>query len=249
MQSKRFENQVVLVTGSSRGIGKAIALEFGKEGATVIVNFKKSESDAQSVISDIIASGGSGMVYQADVSQEDQVTQMAKAVIEKYNKIDILVNNAGIVIDKPFEERTVQDWQQTIATNLIGPFICSKIVGKIMKQAGVGKIINISSDNAFASPSPESVDYDATKAGLISLTKNLAIQFSPEVLVNSIAPGWVDTDMNAQLPKKIIEEQINRSFLKRMANPAEIAKPVLFLASDDASYITGEVLIVNGGII
>lgn len=245
----KFKDQVVLITGASRGIGKATALEFGKEGATVIVNFKKEENKADEVVQQIIASGGNAIAIHADVSQEEEVQAMVNAVMEKFGKIDVLVNNAGIVIDKPFTERTVQDWNITLAVNLVGPFICSKIVGPLMKKAGSGRIINISSDNAYSSPSPESVDYDATKAGLISLTKNLAIQYAPEVLVNSIAPGWVDTDMNAELPKEMIEEQISRSFLKRMATPEEIAKPVLFLASDDASYIDGQVFIVNGGII
>ena len=247
--ANKFKDKIVLVTGASRGIGKATALEYGKEGATVIVNFREEQHKAEEVVKQIESNGGTAIAHQADVSQEDQVQKMVDFIIEKFGRIDILINNAGIVIDKPFNERTVKDWEETLAVNLIGPFICSKIVAPLMKAAGYGRIINVSSDNAISSPSPESVDYDATKAGLISLTKNLAMEFAPEVLVNSVAPGWVDTDMNIELPKEMLDEQIERSFLKRMAEPEEIAKPILFLASDDASYITGEVLIINGGII
>ena len=172
---------------------------------------------------------------------------MIKLIIKEFSKIDVLVNNAGIAIDKEFDERTVEDWQLTLNTNLIAPFIVSKYVGSEMLKNKSGKIINISSTNGIDAFFPTSIDYDASKAGLISLTHNLAIQFAPFINVNCVAPGWVNTDMNKDLPKELIEEETNRIYKKRFAEPSEIAKVVTFLASEDADFINNEVIKVDGG--
>ena len=243
-----MERKVVLVTGSSRGIGKATILEFASKGYNVIINYKKEDSNAKSLKEEIEKNYDVDVLtIKADVSNEEDVKNMVNVIIEKFQKIDVLVNNAGIAIDKDFEERTVEDWKLTLNTNLIGPFIVSKYVGKEMLKQKSGRIINISSTNGINTFFPTSIDYDASKAGLINLTHNLAIQFSPYINVNCVAPGWVDTDMNKELPKELIEEEINKIYKKRFAKPCEIAKVITFLASEDADFINDEVIKVDGG--
>ena len=182
-----------------------------------------------------------------DAANENEVKDMIKNIINEFEKIDVLVNNAGIVIDKEFEDRTVEDWKKTLNVNLIAPFIVSKYVGKEMLKSKSGKIINISSTNGIDAFFPTSIDYDASKAGLINLTHNLAIQFAPYINVNCVAPGWVNTDMNKDLPKELVEEETNRIYKKRFAEPSEIAKVVTFLASNDADFINDEIIKVDGG--
>lgn len=172
---------------------------------------------------------------------------MVAKITKEFKRIDVLVNNVGIAIDKQFEDRTVEDWKRTLSVNLIAPFIVSKYVGNEMLKNKSGKIINISSTNGINSFFPTSIDYDASKAGLINLTHNLAIQFAPYINVNCVAPGWVNTDMNKELPKVLIEEETNRIYKKRFVEPSEIAKVVTFLASDDADFINGKIIKVDGG--
>ena len=243
-----FKDKVVLVTGSSRGIGRSIAIAFAKEGANVIINYKSSEIDAE-VAYDIIASyGNQCMSIKADVSNESNVKTMIDMIINKFGRIDILVNNAGIAIDSDFDDKTTSNWKKTMDTNVIGPFLTSKYVGKIMMDQKYGKIINISSTNGINTIYPYSADYDASKAALINLTKNLAVQFAPYVNVNSVAPGWVDTDMNQDLPKSYLRDEKEKILLKRFAEPEEISNVVLFLASDKSRYITSEIITVSGGL-
>ena len=243
-----FKDKVVLVTGSSRGIGRSIAVAFAKEGANVIINYSKSSIDA-SVAYDVISSyGNKCMSIKADVSKENEVKAMIEKIIEEFGKIDILINNAGIAIDAEFEDKTAENWKKTLATNVLGPFLTSKYAGKYMTEQQYGKIINISSTNGINTIYPYSADYDASKAALINLTKNLAIQYAPYVNVNSVAPGWVDTVMNSQLPKSYLREEKDKILLKRFAEPEEISNVVLFLASDKSRYITGEIISVSGGL-
>lgn len=173
---------------------------------------------------------------------------MVEQIIKKYGRIDVLVNNAGIAIDVDFNERKIKDWHDTLDTNLVGVYLVSKYVGKYMKQQEYGKIVNITSTNGMDTMYTYSVDYDASKAALINLTKNLAIEFSPHVNVNAVAPGWVDTEMNADLSKEYLREEKKKILLQRFAEPEEIAETVLFLASDKARYIDGETIRVDGGI-
>lgn len=243
----RFEDKVVLVTGASRGIGRATALAFAKEGAKVIVNFNKAEKEANDVVKEISKLGSDSMAIKCDVSKEDEVKKMFSETIKRFGKIDVLVNNAGIVYDVPLFEKTVEQWNKTLRVNLIGTFLCSKYAAPYLKKQKAASIVNISSTNGIDTLSTESADYDASKSGVISLTKNLATELAPDVRVNCVAPGWVNTDINKDLPKDYISEVTKRIFMKRFAKPEEIAKAVLFLASEDASFITGTTLVVDGG--
>ena len=243
-----FKDKVVLVTGSSRGIGRSIAIAFAKEGANVVINYKTSEIDAEVAYEIISSYGNQCMSIKADVSNENNVKSMIDMIINKFGRINILVNNAGIAIDSDFDDKTTSNWKKTMDTNVIGPFLTSKYVGKIMMDQKYGKIINISSTNGINTIYPYSADYDASKAALINLTKNLAVQFAPYVNVNSVAPGWVDTDMNQDLPKSYLRDEKEKILLKRFAEPEEISNVVLFLASDKSRYITSEIITVSGGL-
>jgi 3-oxoacyl-[acyl-carrier protein] reductase len=242
-----LKNKIALITGSSKGIGKATALLFAKEGAKVVINYFSSEKEAISVVEEINKIGSEAIAIKCDVSQEDQVKEMVQKIISKFGKIDILVNNAGVVFDVPFFKKSVDQWKRTLDVNLLGTFLCSKYVSIHMLKNNYGKIVNVSSTNGLTFFSPDSMDYDASKAGIIVLTKNLAKELAPNIQVNSVAPGWVDTDMNKDLPMDFIENEKNNIPLKRFAKPEEIAKSILFLVSDDASYITSTVLKVDGG--
>lgn len=240
--------KVALITGGSRGIGKAIAIEFAKRAYDVVINYKEHEQEALALKTELEKKYSiSVLLEKADVSSLEDVESMVDDVMNTYGRIDVLVNNAGIAIDKEFCDRTVSDFEKTLSTNLIGPFIVSKLVGSIMMENRGGKIINISSTNGIHTFFPTSIDYDASKAGVINLTHNLAIQFAPYVNVNCVAPGWVNTDMNKDLPKELLDEELEKIYLKRFAEPEDIAKVVFFLASDDARYINGEVIKVDGG--
>lgn len=243
-----FQNKVVLVTGSSRGIGRSIAVKFAKEGANVIINYRSNENEAKAITEIISSYNNNCMCIKADVSKEQDVKKMIDTIIEKYGHIDILVNNAGIAVDTDFQDRHVKDWQETLNTNLIGVFLTSKYAGKYMLENKYGKIINISSTNGIDTLYPYSIDYDASKAGIINLTKNLAIQFAPYVNVNAVAPSWVNTEMNDELSKSYLKAEMEKILLKRLAEPEEIADVILFLASDKARYIDGEIIRVDGGI-
>ena len=241
-------NKVVLVTGASRGIGKAIAEEFARGGDNVVLNYIKNKDKAEKLRNKLENEYKiKALAIQTDISKEHQVQKMVEMIIKEFGKIDVLVNNAGIAIDKEFENRTVEDWKKTLNVNLIAPFIVSQYVGNEMLKNKSGKIINVSSTNGINSFFPTSIDYDASKAGLINLTHNLAIQFAPYINVNCVAPGWVNTDMNKELPKELIEDETEKIYKKRFAQPSEIAKVVAFLASDDADYINSEVIKVDGG--
>lgn len=247
-ENKSKINKVVLVTGSSRGIGKAIAIEFAKQGYNVVINYIHSKKEASELRKELEEKYNiSALSIKADITDEQQVKTMINEIIGTFGKIDVLVNNAGIAIDKEFEDRTSDDFKTTLNTNLIAPFIISRSVGNEMVKNKSGKIINISSTNGINSFFPTSIDYDASKAALINLTHNLAIQYAPYINVNCVAPGWVDTDMNKDLPKDLIEEETNKIYKKRFAKPSEIAKLVVFLASGDAEFINDEIIKIDGG--
>lgn len=242
----KLQGKVAVVTGGSSGIGKATALLFASEGAKIVVVYSKSEKEAEAVVAEIIASGQEGMAICCDVSDESAVKSMIEQVINRFGRLDILVNAAGIVFDVPFAERTVEHWRRTLAVDLIGPFLCAKYAAPYLLESH-GSIVNVSSNNGMFSFSPDSMDYDSAKAGLNALTKNLSIQLGPSVRVNAVAPGWIDTPMNKDLPKEYLDAEVEKSSLKRIGAPEEIAKAILFLASDDASFVTGSILLVDGG--
>ena len=242
----RFKDKVVLVTGSSRGIGKATALGFCSEGARMVINYVNSEDEALGVVDEVKKLGSDAIAVKCDVSEEEEVKQMVNQTIDKFGKLDVLINNAGIVSDLPMFDKTVGQWRKLLNVNLIGTFLCSKYAAPHLIKTR-GRIVNISSTNAINSFAPESADYNASKAGVIVLTKDLAKQLAPNVLVNAVAPGWVDTDMNKDLPENYMKEEMNKIYLKRWAKPEEVANAVLFLASSEASYISGAILTVDGG--
>jgi 3-oxoacyl-[acyl-carrier protein] reductase len=244
----KLKGKVALVTGSSRGIGKATAIRLAKEGCDVVVNYIKDEKNAQSVIKEITKLGRRAIAIKADVGKEEEIRGMIKEVIRSFGKIDILVNNAGIVWDIPLWEKTGEQIQRTIDVNFKGVFFCTKYVALEMKKAKSGSIINISSTNAIDTLSPDSIDYDATKAAVVSMTKNFAEELAPfNIRVNCVAPGWVNTEINSELPKEYLKEESEHILVGRFGKPEEIASAVAFLASDDASFITRTVLVVDGG--
>ena len=176
---------------------------------------------------------------------EEQVKQLVSTVIREFGKIDVLVNNAGIVYDRGFEEITVEEFERTLKVNVIGAFIVSREVSKYMENGST--IINVSSTNGTKTVSPECLDYNISKIGLQSLTRDLAFQLKPKIRVNAIAVGWADTDMNKDLPRDYIEEEMSKIYLERFAEPSEIAKTIYFLGSEESSYINGEILTIDGG--
>lgn len=241
----QFKDKIILITGSSRGIWKATALEFAKEWAKVVVNYFSSEKEASSVVDEIKNIGSEAIAIKCDISKEIEVQKMVKQIIDTFWKIDVLVNNAWIVFDVPFFERTVEQFKRTLDVNLIGTFLCSKYVSTEMLKNNWGKIVNISSTNAMEQFSPEAVDYDTSKAWIIILTRDLAKQLAPIIQVNAIAPGRVDTDMNKDLPNDFVQEETEKIYLKRFAKPVEIANIVLFLASEKASYMNWSIMKVD----
>ncbi len=241
-------NKNVLVTGGTRGIGEAISREFAKKGYDIIINYVNSNEKAQNLKQELEKEYNIKVLpIQTDISNEIAIKNMVDTTIKEFGKIDVLVNNAGIVMDREFEDRTVEDWKKTLDINLIAPFVLTKLVGKEMMKQKSGAIINISSTNGINTYYPTSVDYDASKSGLISLTYDSAVQFAPYVRVNCVAPGWVNTEMNKELPEDFVKEETERILVKRFAEPEEIAKVVTFLASEDASFVNSTVIKVDGG--
>ncbi len=243
-----MEEKVVLVTGSSRGIGKATLIEFAKKGYNVVINYKESYKEAEELKKFVKKSFHvQALAIKADVTDEKELKDMIKQIMDQFGRIDVLVNNAGIAIDKEFEDRTIDDWKNTLNTNLIATFMVSKLVGTIMLKQKSGKMINVSSTNGINTFFPTSIDYDASKAGIINLTHNLAYYFRPYINVNCVAPGWVNTDMNKNLPKDFIEEETEKIYKKRFAEPEEVARIICYLASEEADFINDEVIKIDGG--
>lgn len=239
---------VALITGGNRGIGKATAIEFAKAGINVVINYNKHEQAAKELEQYLKDTYNvEAISIKCDISDEEEVVEMINAVTDYFGSIDILVNNASICKDTLFLDKSVKNFRRILDVNLIGTYLCSKYIGPIMISRGKGKIINIASTNAIDTYYPESCDYDASKAGVISLTHNMAKEFAPTINVNCICPGWVKTDMNKDLSIEQIEEEKKKILLKRFAEPEEIAKVVLFLASSKANYINDTIIRVDGG--
>lgn len=240
--------KTVLITGGSRGLGRACALKFAQLGYNVIINYNNSLKEAVSLEAYLKENYNiSVLLVKADISKEDEVINMLNVIKNSFQKVDCLVNNAGIAIDTLFEDKTVQNFRKIIDVNLIGTFLVSKHIGSLMLKEKSGTIINVSSTNAIDTYYPYSLDYDASKAGVISLTHNLARQFAPYIRVNCVAPGWINTEMNKELDKEFIKEENKKILLGRFSEPSEIANVIAFLASHEASYINGSVIRVDGG--
>ena len=239
---------VALVTGSNRGIGKSCILEFAKAGVNVVINYCHRKDEAIALKKEVEDNYGvEALVVKCDVSKEEEVEAMVNQIIDYFGGIDILVNNAGVCRDNLLLDKSVKDFKRIIDVNLIGTYLCSKYVGKVMLEKRKGKIINISSTNAIDTYYPESCDYDASKAGVISLTHNLAKEFAPYINVNCICPGWVKTDMNKDLSVDQINKEKKKILLGRFAEVEEISRIVLFIASKKASYINDTIIRVDGG--
>ncbi|KGG12940.1 3-oxoacyl-(acyl-carrier protein) reductase [Prochlorococcus sp. MIT 0601] len=242
-----MEGQTALVTGASRGIGKAIAFSLAEAGAEVAVNYSSSPEKAEEVVSTIKESGGRAYSIQANVADENSVDNLIKAILEKSGKIDVLVNNAGITKDGLLMRMKTEDWQSVVALNLTGVFLCSRAVARPMLKQRKGRIINITSVVGLMGNAGQA-NYAAAKAGVIGLTKSSAKEFASRgITVNAVAPGFITTDMTKELNADPILTAIPLGFF---GNPEHVAGTVRFLAADHAaSYITGQVLQVDGGMV
>lgn len=246
--AKQLEGQVAVVTGASRGIGRAIALTLATEGAKVVVNYAQSSTAAEDIVATITAAGGEALALPADVSQADQVDALMSGTLEAFGRIDILVNNAGITRDTLLLRMKLEDWQAVIDLNLTGVFLCTKAVAKGMLKQRSGRIINIASV-AGQMGNPGQANYSAAKAGVIGFTKTVAKELASRgVTVNAVAPGFIKTDMTGDLPNT--EDILKFIPLGRFGQPDDIAGMVRFLAADPAAaYITGQVFNVDGGMV
>jgi 3-oxoacyl-[acyl-carrier protein] reductase len=244
----RLNGKVALITGASRGIGHSMAELFAKEGAKVAINFYKSEKEALDLAEEIRKQGGEAIAIKADVSNINDIKKMIQTTLEKFGTIDILVNNAGIILSAAFLDCTDEVWDKTMDVNLKGAFLCSREVAPIMLEKKKGKIINISSASGLAERSAVgNTPYAVSKAGLIGLTRSLAVNLGPYVNVNAICPGLTKTDMAASLKPERRRKPIEESIVKRIGKPEEIANAALFLASDESDFITAEIMTVAGG--
>ncbi|PSN20082.1 3-oxoacyl-[acyl-carrier-protein] reductase [filamentous cyanobacterium CCP5] len=241
-------DQVAIVTGASRGIGRAVAVALAAEGATVVVNYARSSQAADEVVAQIAEAGGQAIALQADVSKAAEVDSLVKTTLEKFGRIDILVNNAGITRDTLLLRMKPEDWQAVIDLNLTGVFLCTRAVAKLMLKQRSGRIINIASV-AGQMGNPGQANYSAAKAGVIGFTKTAAKEMAPRgVTVNAVAPGFIATDMTGNLPNT--DEILKFIPLGKFGQPEDIAGMVRFLAADPAAaYITGQVMNVDGGMV
>ena len=242
-------NKTALVTGASRGIGRATAIELAKAGAKVAVNYAGNRAAAEEVVAQIQAAGGQAFMVQADVGDAAAVDAMVKSVVEQFGSIDILVNNAGITRDNLIMRMKDEDWDAVIHTNLNGIFNCTKVVTKLMMKQRYGRIVNMTSVVGVMGNAGQS-NYAAAKAGVIGFTKSMAKELaSRNITVNAVAPGYISTDMTADLPDQAKADLQSQIPLQRLGNPADVASAVLFLVSPGADYITGQTLHVDGGMV
>lgn len=244
-----LQGKNALVTGSSRGIGRAIALELGKKGVNVAVNYAGNESKAEEVVQELKSLGVTAIKIRANVADESDVKAMVKEVIQTFGTIDILVNNAGITKDNLLMRMKVEEFDDVIETNLKGAFLCTKAVSRPMMKQKAGKIINIASIVGVSGNAGQA-NYVAAKAGMIGLTKSTAKELATRnILVNAVAPGFISTDMTEVLTDEQKSAILSTIPLEKLGEPEDIANVVCFLASDDAKYITGQTIRVDGGMV
>ena len=244
----KLEGHVALITGASRGIGRAVALRLAADGAKIAVNYNSGETPAQQVVDEIIANGGEAIAVQADVSDEAQVKAMAAQVRKQWNRLDILINNAGIRNDRLLMRMTTREWDDTLDVNLRGAFFCTKAVLPLMVRQRRGRIINMSSVVGVAG-NPGQANYAASKAALIGLTKSVAKEVARRnITANALAPGYILTGMVEELSDDLKQMVLDRVPMNRLGVPDDIAGIVAFLCTDEASYITGQVIRIDGGL-
>ena len=244
-----LDGKVAIITGASRGIGRACALELAKAGAKIVVNFAGNKAAAEQVVALIKESGGEAVLFQADIARAGDADALIKAALDAFGRIDILVNNAGITRDNLLLRMKEEEWDAVMNTNLKGVFNCTKAVAKVMMKQRSGRIINMTSVVGQMGNAGQS-NYSAAKAGVIGFTKSLAKELaSRNITVNAVAPGFIATDMTAVLTEDVKTGLANQIPLSRLGMPEDVAGAVLFLASDAANYITGQTINVDGGMV
>jgi 3-oxoacyl-[acyl-carrier protein] reductase len=245
----RLANKVAVVTGGSRGIGRGIVLKLASEGARVVVNYRANSAAADEVVALVEGQGGEAISVQADVGQMADAQRLIKAAVSAYGRLDILVNNAGTTRDMLIMLMKEEDWDLVLNTNLKSAFNCCKVAARTMMKKRYGRIINITSVSGLAGQAGQT-NYSASKAGLVGFTKALAKELGPRsITVNAVAPGFVYTDLTADLPQEMRDLALEMTPLGRFGTPEDMANAVVFLASDEASFITGQVLSVDGGLV
>ncbi len=244
----KLQGKVALITGSSRGIGEVIARRLATEGVRVAINYRTSEDAANRVVQSIIGSGGEAFAVGADVSQEQEARSLIERVLEQWQQLDILVNNAGITRDRLLMRMTSDEWDEVLNVNLRGAYLCVKFALPHMVRQRHGRIINISSVVGLAGNAGQA-NYAASKAGLIGFTKAIAREIaSRNITVNALAPGYITTEMVEKLPEEVKKQILARIPLGRFGEPEDVAETVTFLCSDEAGYITGQVITIDGGL-
>lgn len=244
-----LRDQVAIVTGGTRGIGRAICLLLAEQGAKVVANFSKDAKAAEDLKREAESRGLILDLFKADTTQSDQVKEMAEKTFAQHGRIDILVNNVGLVRDNFLMLMSDEDWESLVRTNLTSLFYCCRIVTRKMIPQRKGKIINISSISGILG-TPGQANYAATKGGMISFTKSLARELGPfNIHVNAVAPGLIESEVVSRMPKEKVEAIVKSSSLGRIGKPEDVAQAVLFLASEHSDYITGQTIVVDGGIV
>ena len=248
MAEQTMQDRIAVVTGASRGIGRGIALELAKRGAAVVVNFQKNAQAAEDLAQEITAMGGRALPVQGDVSQEEAANALIKTTVDHFGRIDILVNNAGTTRDNVIMMMSADDFDTVIQTNLRSTWLCSKAAVRAMMRKRYGRIVNITSISGIMGNAGQS-NYSASKAGIIGLTKSLAREVAARsITVNDVAPGFVLTDLTSGLPEELTAKLNENIPLGRWGTVDDVARATAFLASDEAAYITGHVLVVDGGL-
>jgi len=243
-----LKDQIALVTGGGRGIGKAIALALGRLGAGVMINYRQSREAAEVTLKELVVQGGRGELCPFDVADENQVEEAVKKIVDQHKKIDILVNNAGVTSDNLLVRLTAEDWNRVIGVNVKGTVHCTKAVCRRMIRERYGRIVNLSSVVGQIGNAGQSA-YAASKAGIIGFTKAMARELASRgITVNAVAPGLIDTEMTTRLPEKLRDEFLRSIPLARFGTSQDVAEAVSFLVGPGASYITGQVINVNGGL-
>lgn len=248
-EAEKHDRKVALVTGASRGLGRAVALRLARDGVRVAVNYRSRDEEASQVVDEIVKNGGTALPWKTDITDAQQVRSMIKSIVQEWGRLDILVNNAGIVRDNLLLRMPDDAWDEVLNTNLRGAYLCTKYALRPMMDAGWGRIINIAS-LAGVIGSAGQANYSAAKGGLIAFTRSVAREAGPKgITANAIAPGFIITDMTDNLPPEMREMVMGRIPLGRFGKPEDVAELAAFLAGEPAGYITAQVISVDGGII
>ena len=244
-----LQGKTALITGGSRGIGRAIAIKLAENGSNVIINYSSNKEAAEEVVKEIESHGVKALAVKCNITNSEEIKAMIDAIDEKFDTVDILVNNAGITKENLFLRMKEEDWESVMDVNLKGVFLCTKAVIRKMIKQKFGKIINVSSVVGVAG-NPGQANYCASKAGVIGFTKSLAKELGGKsIYVNAVAPGFIETDMTSELPEKVKTSMLDSVPLKRYGKPEDVANVVLFLSSDLSNYVTGQVIHIDGGMV